>query len=194
MKKKKTGLFFGSFNPIHIGHLIIAEFFIENTDLDELWLVVSPQNPLKKRNSLLDDNQRLHLVNIAIEDDSRFRACDVEFFLKKPSYTSYTLQVLHEQYPQRDFCLIMGEDNLQSFKRWFNYEFILDNYELYVYPRPNCDGGDFKTHRNVKFVKAPLIEISSTLIRQSIKTQKSVRYMLPEKVFHCIEESGFYKK
>lgn len=191
---KKTGLYFGSFNPIHIGHLIIAEYLVEHSDLDELWFVVSPQNPLKKKGSLLDDRQRLHLVNLAIEDDIRFKACDVEFSLPKPSYTSFTLQVLREQYPNREFCLIMGEDNLQSFKKWFNYEFILENYQLYVYPRPNYDGGELKAHPNVHLVDAPLMELSSTMIRQNLKEKKSVRFMLPEKVFRCIDESGFYIK
>ncbi len=189
---KKTGLYFGSFNPIHIGHLVIAEQLVENTDLDELWFVVSPQNPLKKRSSLLDDRQRLHLVNLAIDDDPRFRACDIEFSLKKPSYTSFTLQVLREKYPRRKFCLIMGEDNLQSFRKWYNYEHIIENYGIYVYPRPGYDGGDLRNHRNVHIVNAPLMEISSTMIREGLRSGKSVRYMLPEKVFQCIEESGFY--
>lgn len=189
---KKTGLYFGSFNPIHIGHLVIAEQLVENTDLEELWFVVSPQNPLKKRSSLLDDRQRLHLVNLAIDDDPRFRACDIEFSLKKPSYTSFTLQVLREKYPRREFCLIMGEDNLQSFRKWYNYEHIIENYGIYVYPRPGYDGGDLRNYRNVHIVNAPLMEISSTMIREGLRSGKSVRYMLPEKVFQCIEESGFY--
>lgn len=190
---KKTGLYFGSFNPIHVGHLIIAEYFIENSDLDEIWFVVSPQNPLKKKKTLLDDRQRLHLVNLAIEDDIRFKACDVEFSLPKPSYTSYTLQVLREKHPNREFCLIMGEDNLQTFDKWFNYEFIINNYNLYVYPRPNYSGLKYSNHPNVKLINAPQIEISSTFIRDSIKNRKTVKYMLPEKVFNYIDKEGFYK-
>lgn len=191
---KKTGLYFGSFNPIHIGHLVIAEFLVENSDLDEIWFVVSPQNPLKKKRTLLDDRQRLHLVNIAIDDDLRFKACDVEFSLPKPSYTSYTLQVLRERYPQRQFSLIMGEDNLQTFDKWFNYEHIIENYHIYVYPRPGYNGGRFAEHRNVTMVEAPLMEISSTMIRESIKSGKSVKYMLPDKVYRHIDEAGFYTK
>lgn len=190
---KKTGLYFGSFNPIHVGHLIIAEYFIENSDLDEIWFVVSPQNPLKKKKTLLDDRQRLHLVNLAIEDDIRFKACDVEFSLPKPSYTSYTLQVLREKYPNREFCLILGEDNLQTFDKWFNYEYILENYHLYVYPRPGYSSQKFSEHDNVKLINAPQIEISSTFIRDSIKNKKSVKYMMPEKVFNYIDKEGFYK-
>ena len=190
---KKTGLYFGSFNPIHVGHLIIAEYLVEHSDLQELWFVVSPQNPLKKKASLLDDRERLHIVNLAIEDDLRFKACDIEFSLPKPSYTSYTLQVLREQHPKREFCLIMGEDNLQTFTKWFNWEYILENYHLYVYPRPGYDGGDFRTHPHVHLIDAPQMEISSTMIRESIREGKSVRYMLPEKVFRYLDEEGFYR-
>ena len=190
---KKTGLYFGSFNPIHVGHLIIAEYLVEHSHLQELWFVVSPQNPLKKKASLLDDRERLHIVNLAIEDDLRFKACDVEFSLPKPSYTSYTLQVLREQHPNREFCLIMGEDNLQTFTKWFNWEFILENYHLYVYPRPGYDGGDFRNHPHVHLIDAPQMEISSTMIRESIREGKSVRYMLPEKVFRYLDEERLYK-
>lgn len=192
-KMKKTGLYFGSFNPIHVGHLIIAEYFVEHSDLQELWFVVSPQNPLKKKASLLDDRERLHIVNLAIEDDLRFKACDIEFSLSKPSYTSYTLQVLREQHPNREFCLIMGEDNLQTFTKWFNWEYILENYLLYVYPRPGYDGGDLRTHPHVHLVDAPQMEISSTMIRDSFHTGKPARYMLPEKVFRYLDEEGFYR-
>ena len=190
---KKTGLYFGSFNPIHVGHLIIAEYLVEHSDLQELWFVVSPQNPLKKKASLLDDRERLHIVNLAIEDDLRFKACDIEFSLPKPSYTSYTLQVLHEQHPNREFCLIMGEDNLQTFTKWFNWEYILENNHLYVYPRPGYNGGDLRTHPHVHLVDAPQMEISSTMIRDSIRNGKPARYMLPEKVFHYLDEEGFYR-
>ena len=190
---KKTGLYFGSFNPIHVGHLIIAEYLVEHSDLQELWFVVSPQNPLKKKASLLDDRERLHIVNLAIEDDLRFKACDIEFSLPKPSYTSYTLQVLREQHPNREFCLIMGEDNLQTFTKWFNWEYILENYHFYVYPRPSYDGGDLRTHLHVHLVNAPQMEISSTMIRDSFRNGKPARYMLPEKVFQYLDEEGFYR-
>ena len=172
----KTGLYFGSFNPIHIGHLIIAEYMLEHSDLDELWFVVSPRNPLKKKDSLLDDRQRLYMVNLAIGDDERFQASDIEFHLPQPSYT----------------C-IMGEDNLQTFDRWLNYEWILENFTLYVYPRPGYDAGERRTHPHVTFVDAPRIELSSTLIRNSIKEGREVRYMIPEAVRKYIEEMGFYK-
>lgn len=190
----KTGLYFGSFNPIHIGHLIIAEYMLEHSDLQEIWFVVSPCNPLKKKSSLLDDRQRLHMVNLAIEDDDRFKASDIEFSLSQPSYTCHTLAHLAEKYPQREFCLIMGEDNLQTINKWLNYQWILDNYDLYVYPRPGYDAGEFKNGPRIHFVDAPLMALSSTLIRENIKQKKQVRHMLPPKVFQYIDEMGFYTK
>lgn len=189
----KTGLYFGSFNPIHIGHLVIAEYMLEHSDLQEIWFVVSPCNPLKKKSSLLDDRQRLYMVNLAIEDDDRFRASDVEFGLPQPSYTCHTLVYLQEKFPQREFALIMGEDNLQTFEKWLNYDWILDNYHLYVYPRPGYDAAERKSHPHVTFVDAPQMELSSTMIRDNIKLRKSVRYMLPPKVFQYIDEMGFYR-
>ena len=189
----KTGLYFGSFNPIHIGHLVIAEYMLEHSDLQEIWFVVSPCNPLKKKSSLLDDRQRLYMVNLAIEDDDRFRASDVEFGLPQPSYTCHTLVLLQEKFPQREFALIMGEDNLQTFEKWLNYDWILDNYHLYVYPRPGYDAAERKSHPHVTFVDAPQMELSSTMIRDNIKLRKSVRYMLPPKVFQYIDEMGFYR-
>ncbi len=189
----KTGLYFGSFNPIHVGHLIIAEYMLEHSDLQEIWFVVSPCNPLKKKSSLLDDRQRLYMVNLAIEEDDRFKASDVEFGLPQPSYTCHTLVHLQEKYPQREFALIMGEDNLQTFEKWLNYDWILNNYHLYVYPRPNCDAAERKNHPYVTFVDAPQIELSSTMIRDNIKLRKSVRYMLPPKVFQYLDEMGFYR-
>jgi nicotinate-nucleotide adenylyltransferase len=191
---KKTGLFFGSFNPIHIGHLIIANQMLAESDIEEIWFVISPHNPLKEKQSLLKDHHRLALLRIAIEDDSRFRACDVEFKLPQPSYTIHTLLTLEEQYPLRKFCLIIGSDNLNSFNKWFNYEEILNNYPLYVYPRPGFDGGEFARHPSVKWVKSPLMEISSSYIRHSIKHGNSVKYLLPEKVLNYILEMHFYEK
>ncbi|MCQ2284456.1 MAG: nicotinate-nucleotide adenylyltransferase [Bacteroidales bacterium] len=190
---RKTGLYFGSFNPIHVGHLIIAEFMLEHSDLQEIWFVVSPCNPLKKKSSLLDDRQRLYMVNLAIEDDDRFKASDVEFGLPQPSYTCHTLVHLQEKYPQREFALIMGEDNLQTFDKWLNYEWILENYHLYVYPRPGYDAAERKQHPHVTFVEAPNIELSSTVIRENLKMKKSVRYMLPPKVYLYLDEMAFYK-
>ena len=189
----KTGLYFGSFNPIHIGHLIIAEYLIEHTDLQEIWFVVSPCNPLKKKASLLDDRQRLYMVNLAIGDDARFKACDIEFSLPQPSYTCHTLAHLAEKFPKREFSLLMGEDNLQTINKWLNYQWILDNYDLYVYPRPGCDAGTRKQLPRVHFVNAPLVGLSATLIRETCKQHISARYMLPPKVFEYIDEMNFYK-
>ncbi len=191
---RKTGLYFGSFNPIHVGHLIIAEYMLEHSDLEELWFVVSPCNPLKKKASLLDDRQRLHMVNLAIEDDDRFRASDVEFGLKQPSYTCHTLLHLVDKFPKRHFSLLLGEDNLQTFDKWLNYEWILENFDLYVYPRPGYDGSRFKDCPRVHHVDAPQIELSSTRIRESIRQHRQVRYMLPPKVYQYVDEMNFYSK
>ncbi len=190
----KVGLFFGSFNPIHIGHLIMAEYFVENTDLAEVWFVVSPNNPLKQKSSLLSAAQRLYMVNLAVEDDARFRSSDIEFHLPLPSYTCHTLVHLQEKYPQKEFVLIMGDDNLESIEKWKNYQYILDNYNIYVYPRPGSDGGKWKDAPKVRMVPAPQIGISATMIREAIAAGRSVRYFLHPKVAECIDEMGFYKK
>lgn len=189
---RKVGLYFGSFNPIHIGHLIIAEYMIEHTDLQEIWFVVSPCNPLKNKTSLLDERQRLYMVNLAIEEDERFRACDVEFRLSQPSYTCHTLVHLSEQYPQREFSLIMGKDNLQTIHKWLNYQWILDNYEIFVYPRTGYSASSSFENARIRYVDAPRIEMSATMIRENIRNRHSVKYMLPYKVFECIEEMGYY--
>ncbi len=193
-KQKSTGLFFGSFNPIHVGHLIIANHMLEFGGLDEVWFVVSPQNPLKNRSTLLNDQHRLALVNVAIEDNPRFKSCNIEFGLPRPSYTITTLTVLAEKYPDRDFVLIMGSDNLQHFRKWRNYEQLLEHYKLLVYPRPESDGGEFRHHPAVSWQEAPLMDISSTFIRDSIRKRKSVRYLLPEKVHDYLLEMHFYEK
>lgn len=190
---KKTGLFFGSFNPIHVGHLIIAEYIVEHTELKEIWFVVSPRNPLKNKQSLLNDKQRLYMVNIALEDDPRFRSCDVEFKLPQPSYTVNTLLHLAERYPEKEFCLIMGEDNLDCIEKWYNYQYILDNYQIYVYPRD-----DYKTEKkrelpNIHYVDAPRMGISASMIRQGIKEKKTVKYLMTEKVARYVEEMGLYR-
>jgi nicotinate-nucleotide adenylyltransferase len=190
----KIGLFFGSFNPIHIGHLALANYFIEYTDLDKIWFVVSPQNPFKKKNTLLDEKQRLYMVKLAIENNNRISASDIEFKLSQPSYTINTLAHLKEKYPKHEFALIMGADNLDTFHKWKNYEAILNQHEIYVYPRPNSNGGDLAKHPKVKMTQAPLIEISSTAIRNAIKEKKDVRYFVPAAVWEYITEMHFYKK
>lgn len=190
----KVGLFFGSFNPIHSGHLILANYMLEYTDLDRVWFVVSPHNPLKKKSTLLDEKQRFNLVNIAIGDNTKLKASNIEFKLAQPSYTIVTLTYLKEKYPQHAFALIMGADNLESLHRWKNYEEILNQYQLYVYPRPDHDGGNLKNHPRVQFVNAPLMEISSTAIRQAIKEKKDLRYFMPEAEWQYIKEMHFYEK
>ncbi|MFT7029792.1 MAG: nicotinate-nucleotide adenylyltransferase [Marinoscillum sp.] len=182
----KIGLFFGSFNPIHIGHMIIANVAIESTDLQQIWFVVSPQNPFKKNKNLLHEFDRLDLVNAAIEDDYNFRASDVEFHLKKPSYTVDTLAVLSEKYPEHEFSLIIGEDNLSSFAKWKNYGEILKNYHLIVYPRPNTEPSALSDHSSVQFIEAPLMDISATLIRLLIRDKKSIKYLVPSRVEELI--------
>ena len=189
----KTALFFGTFNPLHIGHLIIAEYLVENSDLKELWFVITPSNPLKKKSSLLDEHHRYYMVNMAIEDDSRFKASDIEFKLPYPSYTAHTLTYLQEKYPEKEFVLIMGEDNLENIEKWRNWEFILENFQIYVYPRVGYNGEKHKGHPSVKFIDAPVIEISSTMIRDSIKAGKNVKYLLTPKVEQYIDEMRFYK-
>lgn len=190
----KVGLFFGSFNPIHIGHLILAEYIVENSDLKEIWFVVSPNNPLKKKSTLLSEHQRLYMVNLAIEDDARFRSCDIEFKLPYPSYTSHTLVHLQEKYPDKEFALIMGEDNLEGIEKWKNYQFILDNFTIYTYPRLGYDGGQYKHHPSVRFLSAPQIELSATMIRNSLANGKQVKYFLHPKVEQFIDEMQLYRK
>ncbi len=190
---RKTGLFFGSFNPIHIGHLIIGEYMVENTDLDEVWFVVSPHNPLKEKNTLLADHHRLALVNLAIEDDPKLQSCNIEFNLPQPSYTIDTLTYLQEKYPQHQFIIISGTDIFPTFHKWKNYQELLRQYQLYIYNRPGYDPGEYADHESISFFQAPLMEISASFIRQSIKEGKEVKYMLPEKVYTYIQEMHFYK-
>ena len=192
---KHIGLLFGSFNPVHVGHMVLANYFAEFSDMDQVWMVVSPQNPLKKQGSLLADHHRYRLVELAIGDYYRkIKASKIEFALPVPSYTINTLTYLKEKHPNNKFSLIMGSDNLESFKKWKNFEQILSNHLLYVYPRPEHDGGELKSHQNVKWTEAPLMQISSTFIRKAIKNKNDVRFYLPTPVFEYIDEMNFYKK
>ncbi len=189
---KKIGLFFGSFNPIHMGHLIIANVMAQNTDLDKVWLVVSPQNPFKPSKGLLHEFDRYDLVKAAIADNFKLEVSDVEFHLPKPSYTIHTLAYLTEKYPNKEFKVIIGEDNLENFTKWKNHEQILDQYGLYVYPRPHVTNSDLKRHPQVTIVEAPMIDISATYIRNCIKNNKSIRYLVPETVENMIRMKNFY--
>lgn len=190
----KVGLFFGSFNPVHVGHMILANYMLEYTDLESVWFVVSPHNPTKIKNTLLDEKQRLHMVELAIGDNNKLKASNIEFKLPQPSYTINTLTYLKEKFPTNEFVLIMGTDNLENFHKWKNYEEILKQCELYVYPRLQCEGGNLKTHSKVKLVNAPMIEISSTFIRSAIKEKTDLRYFVPEAAWNYIKEMHFYEK
>ena len=189
----KIGLFFGSFNPVHIGHLIIANFMATQTDLDRVWLVVSPQNPLKPKKTLARDHDRLHLVRLGIGDNPLLRASDVEFQLPKPSYTIDTLAFLQEKHPEHQFVLIMGGDNLASLHLWKNYEQILTGYDIYVYKRPGSELGDLANRPRVHTYEVPPLDISATYIRECIKAGKSVRYLVPEPVWEYLETGTLYR-
>lgn len=188
----KIGLFFGSFNPIHVGHLIIANSVANFSDIDQVWFVVSPQNPFKKNLSLLHEFDRLTMVERAIADNSKLKTSDVEFNMPKPSYTIDSLSILADKYPQHEFIIIMGEDNLVQFKNWKNYEKILEFYNIYVYPRPNTPLHEFRNHEKIKFIEAPLLEISATYIRKNIKENKSIKYLVTEPVEDYINLKKFY--
>ena len=191
----KIGLYFGTFNPIHVGHLTIANHMAEHSDLDQVWFVVTPHSPFKKKNSLLDNNHRLEMVYRAIKDYTKLKASDIEFNLPQPNYTINTLTYLEEKYPNYDFGLIMGEDNLKSFHKWKNYELIIEGFDLYVYPRIGNGKVEtqFDSHDKIKYVDAPIMELSSTFIRKAIKEGKCVRPMLPEAVWLYLDEMNFYK-
>lgn len=188
----KIGLFFGSFNPVHIGHLIIANTMATTTDLEQVWFVVSPQNPFKKNKSLLHEFDRIDLVERAIADNSKLKATDIEFSMPRPSFTIDTLTRLQEKYPQHQFKLIIGGDNLAQFPNWKNYEKILEFYGLYVYPRPDSAPSPLEQHPNVRFVQAPLLDISATFIREAIRQNRSIRYLVPDVVGEIIERKKFY--
>lgn len=191
----KVGLFFGSFNPIHIGHLILANHIVENSDLDQVWFVVTPHNPLKQKSTLLKDSQRLEMVYLATEMYPKIKPSDVEFKLKQPNYTIDTLVHLSEKYPNYTFSLIMGQDNIKSFHKWKNYEAILAHYPIIVYPRISNEANEFDAsiHKNITLVPAPIIEISSTQIRNSIQKRLNFRPLVPEKVWQYIDHNNLYK-
>ncbi len=191
---KKVALFFGSFNPIHVGHMIIADFVANNTNADEVWFVVSPHNPLKEKRSLLADHHRLAMVRRAVENDPRFKASDVEFGLEQPSYTTVTLAYLKEKYPNIEFSLIMGGDSLASLPKWKNHETILANYPIIVYSRPsqgNVD--DMLKQGRITMLDAPLMNLSSSAIRKQIAAGKSVKYQMPHEAWTYLDEMNFYK-
>jgi nicotinate-nucleotide adenylyltransferase len=190
----KIGLYFGSFNPIHIGHLAIANYMAEFSDLDQIWFIVSPQNPFKEKKSLLSDYHRLELVELSIERYPNLKASNIEFGLPKPSYTIDTLTYLKEKHPNHEFSLIMGSDNLKSFEKWKNYKLILELYDLYVYPRPGFKDEDVKLSGNIHLINAPLMEISSSFIRQAIKEKKDIPYFMPDKAYQYLKEMHFYEK
>ena len=198
----KIGLYFGTFNPIHIGHLIIANHVAEYSDVKQVWMVVTPHNPLKKKDTLLNDSIRLELVHLATEDYPKIKPSDIEFKLPQPNYTVNTLAYLQEKYPKNEFSLIMGEDNLKSFHKWKNYEVILQNHDIFVYPRLDAKDQSneinnylaFKNHSKIHFIAAPIVEISATFIRESIKNKKNVQPLLPNKVWEYIDHNNLYKK
>ncbi|MCW3124777.1 MAG: nicotinate-nucleotide adenylyltransferase [Bacteroidetes bacterium] len=189
----KIGLFFGSFNPVHNGHLIIANYIKETTDLDKVWLVVSPQNPFKEKHTLLNEYGRLHLIKLAIDDNTNLRASDIEFKLPKPSYTIDTLTHLREKHPTYEFSLIMGGDNLASLHKWKNYELILKNHDIYVYKRNSMDQNPFPDKASIHFLDVPLLDISATFIRENIQKGHSMQYFLPDKVWEYVRDYNLYK-
>lgn len=189
----KVGLFFGSFNPIHQGHLILAEAVLTKTEIQELWFIISPQNPFKQKKNLLSEYDRLKLVELAVEDNDKVRASNIEFFLPKPSYTIDTLTHLADKYRKHEFSLVMGQDNLQHLHKWKNYEAILKYYPIYVYPRVTAEPGPLDEHPGVTLFEAPLLNISATYIRKEIKAGNSIRYLVPNEVREYIETKGLYK-
>jgi len=188
----KIGLFFGSFNPIHIGHLIIANTMAERADIDQVWFVISPQNPFKKRSNLLHEFDRLHMVRLAIADNPKFNATDIEFNMPKPSYTIDTLTYLSEKYSQHQFNIIIGQDNLLNFHKWKNHEALLGQYGFLVYPRPNAQPTEWEKHPNVKLIDAPEVEISATFIRNSLQENMSIKYLVHNDVIDYIFAKKLY--
>lgn len=190
----KIGLFFGTFNPVHIGHMVIANYMVEYTDLEQIWMVVTPQNPFKQKESMLKDYDRLHLVRLAIGDDNRIKGSDAEFGLPQPNYTSTTLAYLKEKHPENEFALIMGADNLNHFHKWKNHNVILENHDLYVYPRLEAnEGGEYRKHYKVNDVDAPVMKVSSSFIRKALAEGKNVNFYMPSNVAKYVEEMNLYR-
>ncbi len=190
---KPTGLFFGSFNPIHIGHMALANYMVEYSNMKELWFIVSPQSPFKTNSTLLNNIDRLELVHQAIDDDFRFRVSDIEFRMPVPSYTIDTLTYLSEKYPKKHFALIIGADNLFHFHKWKNYQQLQDKYSIFVYPRRGFPKEQCPEFPNLHWIDAPIIEVSSSLIRKSIANNKDMRFFLPPKVWEYIDKMNFYR-
>lgn len=192
----KIGLYFGTFNPIHVGHLIIANYMVENSDLDEIWMVVTPHNPFKKKSSLLENHHRFELVYRATENYTKIKPSDIEFKLPQPNYTVHTLAHISDKYPDKEFCLIMGEDNLKTFHKWKNFETILEHHHIYVYPRiaEGTVEHQFKNHPKIHKVNAPIVQISSTMIRKGIQQNKNIQPLLTKEVWSYIDEMNFYRK
>ena len=192
----KIGLYFGTFNPIHVGHLIIANHLIEHSNLDEVWMVVTPHNPFKKKKSLLDNHHRFEMVYKATENYPKIKPSDIEFKLPQPNYTIHTLAHISEVYPDKEFCLIMGEDNLKNFHKWKNFEIILEHHQIYVYPRilTGNSNSQFENHPKIHKIAAPLVGISSTMIRDGVKTSKNIQPLLSKEVWEYIDEMNFYRK
>lgn len=194
----KVGLYFGTFNPVHVGHMIIANHMVQFTDLEQVWMVVTPHSPLKKKKGLLEDYHRIHMVNLACQNYDHIQSSDIEFSLMQPNYTINTMAHLHQRYPNYEFSLLMGEDNLDTLHKWKNYELLLEQYKFFIYPRlfgaKNVDN-PLRTHPNIKFVdNAPIMEISSTFIRNSIKEDKNPRPLLDQRVWQYIDHNLFYKR
>jgi nicotinate-nucleotide adenylyltransferase len=189
----KIGLYFGSFNPIHVGHCIIANFVLVNTNLDQVWFVVSPQNPLKPAAGLLNEYHRLHLVQLAVEGEANLRVSDIEFRLPKPSFTVSTLAYLQEKYSHHSFSIIMGSDSFKNLPKWKNYFHILQHYPIFIYVRPGHDDISFYPNADITILKSPLLEISASLVRNNVKEGKSIRYLVPDKVLEEIMNNGYYR-
>lgn len=192
-RKPQIGLFFGSFNPIHIGHLIIANYMANFSSLKEVWLVVSPHNPLKQRSGLANMYDRLEMAKLATENAPQIKVSDIEFKLPQPSYTIDTLTHLHERYPEKEFVLIMGADNLVSLKKWKNFEVLLQDYHIYVYPRPGAEVSEWKNHPSITFTDTPEMEISSTFIRKALKDNKNIQFFVPDNVLAFIDQKNMYR-
>ena len=190
----KIGLFFGSFNPVHTGHLIIADYMVSEAGLEELWFVISPQNPFKHSDELVHEQKRLHMLQLAIEDDPRFKVCDIEFDMQRPSYSVATLRELRQRFPEHVFVPVIGGDNLPGFHKWKDHDEILHHHELYVYKRRGYqENRELKNHPKIRFFDVPLLDISATYIRENVKRNKSIRYLVPKKVRELIEKEKLYR-